>query len=422
MDIYNSDDAIEDDGLLYTGLNQLLEEYKEYLEEKAHKKAYIEKQLNLISFFGIHYLIGYNGQNILEIDEYDVYDFLGSWCVRKVMYYDKAEIIPYLRAFKKFFNFLLHSKKISQEQHEDLMAECNNTRKYVEKYERYVDLDPKSETYGDDFEKWLYDEDLKTKVNLRKELNLLLKSETSLINNLPDDIISKTSIVEDFKTFGNYISSFKKGIALTQNLFCLKRNDVLKLNSMMNTPEEFKKTIIQKDTILIHFFFLASKRLGLFKYTKKMNFISTSLYHDLFQKLTIKEQYWILFRALWDKINWYRLNAYSFSGRPEWSFKARYSYLPFFTSLEVNEWFSYREFLHLFDYYLSQISYPFSDHGLYLFGVFLYKILPLFDYFGLFKLNFKCTRDFPSKELMLKIRPFGNSIFSNFSMLDTPRE
>lgn len=422
MDLYNSDDATEDDDLLYTKLNQLLEEYKEYLEEKGHKKVYIENQLNLMSFFGIHYLIRHNRQSILEIDEYDVNDFLGSWCVRKVMYHDKATIIPYLRAFKKFFNFLLHSKKISEEQHEDLMAECNNPRKCVEKYERHVDLDPESETFGDDFEEWLFDEDIKTKDSLCKKLNLLLKSETDLINNLPDDLTSKTSIIEDFKTFGNYISSLKNGIGLTHNLFCLKRNDILKLNSMMYNPEELKKNIIQKDTILIHFFFLASKRLGLFKYTKKMDFIPTSLYHDLFLKLTEREQYWILFRALWDKINWYRLNSYSFSGRPEWSFKARYSYPPFFTSLEVNEWFSYREFLHLFDYYRSQITYPFSNHGLYLFGVFLYKIFPLLDYFGLFKLNFKYTSNLPSKELTLKIRPFGNFIFSNLSILDTTTE
>ncbi len=337
MDVYNSDGISEDDKLLYIALNQLLEKYKQYLEDKEHNKAYIEKQLDFISFFGIHYLIGYSGQSILEVDEYDVYDFLGSWYIRKVMYHDRTAIIPYLRALKKFFNFLFHFKKISEETYEALMAECNNPRKYIEKYERYVDLDPESETFEDDFEAWLYDEDVKTRDDLREELNLLLNSEKEFINNLPEDLTSKTSIVEDFKTFGNYISRFKNGIGLTQNLFCLKRNDILKLNSMMNIHEELDKNINQKDTILIHFFFLASNRLGLFKHTRKMNFIPTSLYQDLFLKKTMKEQYWILFRALWDKINWYRLNAYSFSGRPEWSFKERYSYPLFFTSLEVDE-------------------------------------------------------------------------------------
>lgn len=419
MDVYNSDGISEDNKLLYITLNQLLEKYKQYLEDKEHKEAYIKKQLDFISFFGIHYLIGYSGQSILEVDEYDVYDFLGSWCVRKVMYHDKTAIIPYLRALKKFFNFLFHFKKISEETHEALMAECHNPRKYIKKYERHVDLDPESETFEDDFEAWLYDEDVKTRDDLREELNLLLNSEKEFINNLPEDLTNKTSIVEDFKTFGNYISSFKNGIGLTQNLFCLKRNDILKLNSMMNIHEELDKNINQKDTILIHFFFLASNRLGLFKYTKKMNFIPTSLYQDLFLKKTMKEQYWILFRALWDKINWYRLNAYSFSGRPEWSFKERYSYPLFFTSLEVDEWISYREFLHLCDdYYHNQTLYPFSTRGLYLFGVFLYKIFPLFDYFGLFKLNFKNTKDSHSKELKLKIRPLGYFIFSNLSMLD----
>jgi len=114
MDVNNYDNDIDYDTLYYDEFNQLEEEYHAYLEKKGHKKAYIENQLDLIKFFRTRYLIGYIGQSLMEIDGDEIYDFLGSWCVRKLWYHKKGSIIPYLRVFKKIFNFLFHTKKISK--------------------------------------------------------------------------------------------------------------------------------------------------------------------------------------------------------------------------------------------------------------------------------------------------------------------
>lgn len=419
MDLYYEDsDFEEEEKRLKTELRKLVKEYKAYFVEKGHKKGYIDKQLELINFFGYHYLINYTGQSILEIDEDDIYEFLGSWCLRKVMYHNKASIIPYLRAFKKFFNFLLVSKKISRDQCNDLMAECNNPRKYIEKYERFEELDRDADNWVDIFESWLYDADRVHKEELFRDLTNFTDLELELIRDLLEINLDRVSIVKDFIKYGNYISAQKGGIALTNNLFCLKKNDIITLNSLMKEPETLSKNIFQKDTILIHFFFLVGKRLGFFKYTKKMKLITTPLYAR-YLELSIQEQYYVLFRGLWNKISWFRLNSYSDAGRPEWIHRDRNLYLPFLSSLKVDEYITYKEFRKLFgEFYDIDIFDPFTSSWRLIIGVFIEKIIPLFDYFGLIKLNNRDTKKIDNlKELKIKITFLGHVFFSALTKL-----
>ncbi len=417
MDIYYEEsDFGEEEKRLKTELRKLRKEYKAYLEEKGHKKGYIDKQLELINFFSQHYLINYTGQSVLEIDGDDIYEFLGSWCVRKVMYHNKASIIPYFRAFKKFFNFLLLSKKISKDQFDDLMEECNNPKKYVEKYERFEDLDRDADNWVDIFESWLYDADKIQKEQLFRDLTNFTDLELELIRALPENILDEVPIVKDFIQFGNYISAQEGGIVLTHNLFCLKKNDIIQLNSIMKEPETLSKNIFQKDTILIHFFFLVGKRLGFFKYTKKLNLITTPLYSK-YLDLSIQEQYYILFRGLWNKISWYRLNSYSDAGRPEWIYRDRNLYPPFLSSIKVDEYIPYKEFRILFgEFYGIDNFNPFAGSWRLIIGVFIEKVLPLFDYFGLITLSNRDTKTIDNiKELKIKISPLGRQFFSGIT-------
>jgi hypothetical protein len=77
MDIYYDESDFEEVEHLQAEFKKIIKEYKTYLEGKGSKKGYIDKQLYLMKFFGYNYLINYTGQNILEIDEYDIYEFLG---------------------------------------------------------------------------------------------------------------------------------------------------------------------------------------------------------------------------------------------------------------------------------------------------------------------------------------------------------
>ena len=417
--------VIEDEDVYYKTLlkelNEILQEYRIYLEQKGFKKKYIQQQLDYISFFGTNFMINYCGHSILEVDEDLIYEFLGSWCLRKVIYFKKADILPILSSFKKFFNFLLYAQKITKAEYNEIMEILKDSRRFIDKFERYEDLNSSSENWEDEYESWLYDYNIMSKNDLKKDLISILNKEKKFISRLSEGMNSESfSIVKDFKTFGNYIINFKDGIGLTNNIFCLKRNDLLKLNSIMTVPEDLPKTIFQKDTVLLHCFFLTSKRLGLFKYTKKMKFKSTSLYLD-FLKLSGEKQYWLLFNAFWDKISWFRLNAYSWSGRPEWIFADRFLYASFFASLKPNEWYAFRELEHIF--YKEFLSSSYEPHGLLFFGVFYNKILPLLTYFELFKINLKIPLSYENfRNLKLMLTPLGKEFFSILEEIVNKRE
>lgn len=403
-------------------LDEILKEYKNYLEEKNHRKEYIQDHLNFLRFFGINYLGNYMGLSILNLDSIAVEGFLGDWCIRKVYDFKRGDIIPNLRIFKKFNSFLFHTGKISKETYHEIKDICNSPRKIVEKFEGYTDLDPDAEDWNKIYERWLFGYNAKTQENLKEDIKSILDFDKTLIENLPEGNKDRFSIIKDFKTFINYISKFKKGVKLTSNTFCLKRKDIRELNSMMTNSEALDKYVIQTDTILIHFFFLGSKKLGLTQYTKKMNLKTTSLY-EFYLRLSEKQQFWILYRGLWDKINWYRLNEYSSNGRPKWCFAGRYNYLNFFSKLEVDKWFSYRDLINLYNQLINQPT-NFNLIGntnltLFVIGVFPNKVLPLLSYFRFFELTSKMRGDLENYEdFRLKITPLGNYIFSNLKEIE----
>ncbi len=134
-------------------------------------------------------------------------------------------------------------------------------------------------------------------------------------------------------------------------------------------------------------------------------------------ELSLKEQYYVLFRGLWNKISWFRLNSYSDAGRPEWTYRDRNLYPPFISSLNVDEYIPYKEFKILFGEFYSIDNFnPFAGSWKFLIGIFLEKILPLFDYFGLIKLNFKNIKEiYNTKELKIKITLLGHFFFSGIT-------
>ncbi|MBA7689464.1 hypothetical protein ES703_97971 [subsurface metagenome] len=420
MDSKNYDDFYENDSILYEKLDKILDDYHVYLEKKGHKNSYVNKQINFISFFGARYLIAYNGQNLLEADDNDIYDFLGNWYIRKVLYCRKGDFIPYLRAFKKFFNYLCRSKRISKEQYNIILNECNNPKKYIERFERYMELNPESNTWEDDFEDWMYGIDSRDlKEGLNKSINSFIESEIKLLHKIKNKLFENVSIVEDFNTFGKYFSEQKDGVALTQGLITLKRNDVAELNSLMRSPEVLKKNYFQHDVVLVHFFFVAGKKLGLFKYTKKMKFVATSLFNQ-FLSLSIQKQYWILFRAFWNKIHWKNLNSPNAGGRPDICYQSRDYYALFFSRLKVNTNIWYRDLIKKF---IDKYNINLFNISMYIDGVFFSKILPLFEYFGLIRRTFKKqedTRD--SFEFTVKITELGNQVFSYLSKLGLSKD
>lgn len=417
-------DSLVSENLFSSEINSNLQEYTSYLEKKGHKPDYVTAQKEFIEFFAKNYMYHYNGQSLLDIDTSFVEDFLEDWCIRKVLDFNKSSILPYLRSFKKFFMFLRDTKKITSAEYDNFKQLNKNPRKFVERVERYENLNPYSESWDEDYEKWCFNADIKKEADYRKDMINFLESDKQLIEKISRiDAGGLKPIINDFDVFIDHISSYKKGLTLTNGLFNLKRKDLLKLNSAFSHPEELPKTVKQQDTVLLHFFYLVSKRLGLCRYTKTMSLTSTALHQD-FSDLSQPQKYCFLFRGLWDKINWISLNEYSTSGRPEWFFADRYIFPPYFSLLEVNRWITYKQFKTSFPKYLYENGYSLkvSDNSLYFYGVFHTKILPLFSSFGLFDLNQTPPFSYAKFDnLKVRLTSLGKIVFSELQPTNLPR-
>ena len=150
-----------------------------------------------------------------------------------------------------------------------------------------------------------------------------------------------------------------------------------------------------------------------------MKFVVTSLYNQ-FLTLSIKKQYWILFRALWNKINWKDLNSPNAGGRPDVCYQSRDYYALYFSRLKVNTNIWYRDFIQKF---IKMYNINLFNIYIYIDGVFFSKILPLFNYFGLIRRNFKKQEDTQELfEFTVKITEIGNLVFSYLSKLGLSKD
>ncbi len=75
------------------------------------------------------------------------------------------------------------------------------------------------------------------------------------------------------------------------------------------------------------------------------------------------------------------------------------------------------------EFYDIDIFNPFTSSWRLITGVFIEKILPLFDYFDLIKLSNRDTKKIDNlKELKIKITPLGNQFFSYMTNFINPQE
>ena len=126
---------------------KLVESFHNYLKrEKGLSEETASGHAHQISFFALHYLIGYEGESLLEVTSTDIEDYLGNWYIRKVWGSGRSDAHSILVAFKKFYKFLHERGSVEEEQLRDILAACKNPRRYIRRFESYLELDPESET------------------------------------------------------------------------------------------------------------------------------------------------------------------------------------------------------------------------------------------------------------------------------------
>jgi hypothetical protein len=278
--------------------------YKHLTVEKGLNKKTASNHAGEIDLFAT-YLEGYALGTLMEVTGIDIEGYLGDWYIRKVAS-SRSDLRQVPASFKKFYKFLHERGHLDDEELEDILDACKNPERYVCRFDAYSELDPYSDTWNDDYERWFFgsldDGAVEEATDETPPFNV-----DSVISQAftEEDISGKTSVLDDFQTFLRYIVSNNIMKLTTANSF-IRRKDLFALNKLMESPEELKSSANQPDSRTIHLFYNLAKTLDLVVVNEK-NRLEVTPRIDVFTNLSPKERFVVLFDALWNLTEWKRL-------------------------------------------------------------------------------------------------------------------
>ena len=376
---------------------KLVESFYNYLkQEKGLSEETASEHAHHIRFFALHYLIGYAEKNLLEVTDRDIDDYLGNWYIRKVWNSSKSDVRSILVAFKKFYKFLHESSSVDEEQLDDILSACENPQGYIRRFESYDELDPDSETWDRDYEGWFmgeYDEEEAEALDYIQ----LFEANTKINRAFSKEDLSssRTTVLNDFQAFLNHISEHN-GMKLTAANSFIGRKHVFTLNEAMSSPEELKSTANQPDSRTIHLFYNISKTLNVFVVSEK-NTLEVTPRIYLFKLLSPKEQFVVLFDALWNETHWEKfLPSDSGGGRDvAWVHGERENIASALSDCEVDEKYLFMEWIKGFcmeQGNAEDVLTLLLPGAKFLYGVFDARIVPALKLFGLLDFGYKKDR------------------------------
>ena len=106
----------------------ILEDFRAWLKQSGLSEKTIENHVDNIDFF-THYLVYYEPLTKLdEADGSDIWMFLTDWFPRKAMWSSVSSVKSYIASFKKFFNWLGETGRISPEVVADVLTTLKEGR------------------------------------------------------------------------------------------------------------------------------------------------------------------------------------------------------------------------------------------------------------------------------------------------------
>ncbi|MEA3282851.1 MAG: site-specific integrase [Euryarchaeota archaeon] len=279
--------------------------YKHLTIEKGISEKTASRHVDEIEFFAT-YLAGYGLGTLPEVTGVDIENYLGDWYIRKVAS-SKSDILRIPVSFKKFYRFLHEKGHLTDEELEDILDAFKNPDRYIRKFDEYCGLDPYSDTWEEDYERWSFE-----------ELDRAIMCEVADVHH-PFDVDSrfsqavseadlesgKTSLILDFRAFLRYIVS-NNGMKLTTANSFIRRKDLFTLNKLMGSPEDLKNSANQPDSRTIHLLYNLAKTLNIIVVNEK-NRLEVNPRTEIFMDLPPKEQFITLFDAFWNRTEWGRL-------------------------------------------------------------------------------------------------------------------
>jgi len=107
----------------------ILEDFRSWLGQSGFAEKTIENHVENIDFF-THYLVYYDDplKKLDEVDSIDVWMFLTDWFPRKAMWASATSVKSNLASFKKFFQWMGETGRVSLETVADVLRTLKEDR------------------------------------------------------------------------------------------------------------------------------------------------------------------------------------------------------------------------------------------------------------------------------------------------------
>jgi len=308
---------------------ELIKEFYRAMSASGMSSQIAARHRDKLRFFLHAYVAEEWPRDIDRIDSDIVRDFLGAWFLRHVGG-SKSDITTWLGTFRRFYEYLYQTGRISEAEYDDLFMACSNRDYFMARYDDYLRPVPEA------WEQYIacgIGEDGRAEIARGFGSSGIDYQLWILTHNLERPL---TPAVLDFSLFLDYMAHMP--VKLTKANSRLPRRHVSRINQRFSLPEDLPPRTGMESCRRVNWFFHLARILDLVR-TNGKNALELTPLAEAFLDLESDVQLTIILDATWNRISWAELGASDSRRVSKWAQEHRDGFAALLADLSPNrEW------------------------------------------------------------------------------------
>jgi len=279
-----------------------------------------------LRFFLHAYLAEEWPRGIDRVDGQMVRDFLGTWFLQYVGG-AKSDLLSYLDAFRRFYDFLYHAGRITEPEHDEIMMVCESRDYFMERHDELTRARP------DAWEDFAGGGPARDSGPAGEAISPVDRQLWMLARNIE---APPAPAVLDFNLFLDYISAVP--IRLTSRGSRIPQKHVARINDRFSMPEDMPQRSGMESSRRIVWFLQTALSLGLVR-AGDANTLENTRKAEIYMDLEPETRRTILLDSLWNRTCWGKLSSPDTRRVSEWAWEHRDGFAALLSEIPPNrEW------------------------------------------------------------------------------------
>ncbi|MFO8055884.1 MAG: hypothetical protein R6V10_01130 [bacterium] len=287
---------------------ELIRDFYRSLHKAGVSNHTASRHRDKLRFFLHAYLMEEWPRELDRVDGEVIRDFLGSWFLRHVGG-SKSDVIGYLGTFRRFFDHLYQTGRLSQPELEDLLAVCTSKEFFLACFDEYFNPFPDAwEDFSQGRPSLRHVDPPGHSVHHPVDRQLWM-----LVRNLERP---QPPAILDFALFLDYLSYNTVGLTRAHSHIPVRH--IRRMNQRFTRPEELPSRTRMEASSRVKWFYHLGLTLHLCRVGKK-NVMEVTPLAEAFLDLDADTQLAIILDATWNHLNWSDLGMAETRKVSEWA-------------------------------------------------------------------------------------------------------